>query len=251
MRKRYFRAWYAASAAAGITVALGLGAVSANASVAIHRSHHDTPMCQAYNANGNCQTWEQYNGGGTLGLRITATGGYVNAPVIMTQRDTSDPMQDFIVTPLGRVTDYWNFGANDIGLNAYDNANYTNDLVVLAEFAPGGVPTDLCVANVNNKLVLRQCNGLRWQAFIAANSDADTAGPGPMAGLTVGGSMGPLSIVVPFESTMLLSCAHVFDNGQHLAMTGSNVDGAQATFKHPTQNNLQFWVPDAPGSVNV
>jgi hypothetical protein len=247
MRKRYFRACFATSAAAGITVALGLSAVGANASVAVHRTHRDTPMCQAYNGSLNCVTWAQVDPTGvppTLGLRIEATSGAVNAPVIMSQTDTSNPMQDFIVTPIGRVTDYWNGGGNDIGLNAYDNANYGTDEVVVAEFAPGGVPTDLCVANVNNKLVLRTCNGLRWQAFIEANSDPDV-----VAGVTIGGAMGPLSVLTPGDSTMLLSCAHVFDNGQHLAMAGSNVDGAQATFKHPVQSQLQFWAPDYPAGV--
>jgi hypothetical protein len=240
MRKRLFRACYAVSAAAGTTVALGLGAVGANASVATTHPHRDTPQCQAYNGSVNCVTWEQYNGAGPLGLRIQATGGYANAPVIMAQRDTSDPTQDFIVTQLGRVTDNFNGGANTLGLNAYDNANYSKDELVSAEYAPGGVPTDLCLANVSNKLVLRQCNGLRWQTFIEATSTTVVVN-----GLPVGGN-NPLSVAIPVGSAVILSCAHVFDNGQHLALTGSNTDGAQATFKHPTQNNLQFWVPRTP-----
>ena len=145
MRKRLFKACYAVSAVAGTTVALGLGAVSANASVATTHPHRDTPQCQAYNGLGRCVTWEQYNGLGPLGLRIEAT-------------------------------------ATAVIVN--------------------GVP--------------------------------------------VGGSLGPLSVAVPVGSAVILSCAHVFDNGQHLALTGSNTDGAQATFKHPTQNNLQFWVPRTP-----
>jgi hypothetical protein len=235
MRKRLLRACSAVSAVAGVTMALGLGAAgAASASVATHR---DTPQCQAYGGGTTqCITWAEFAGGGSLGLRITATGGFVNAPVIMTQNDGSDPMQDFLVTNLGTVTTYFNGGANDLGLNAYDNTNYTNDELVSAEFAPGGVPTDLCVANVNDKLVLRQCNGLRWQTFIEATSIVEGG---------IGGG-NPLSVTIPNNSALILSCAHVFDNGQHLALTGSNIDGVQGTFSHPHQTNLQFWSPETP-----
>jgi hypothetical protein len=256
MRKHLFSVRAAASVAAGITVALCLGAAGASASV--HRTHPDTPQCQAYNsgAPAHCVTWAEASGTGTLGLRITASGGYVNAPVIMTQTDSSDPMQDFLVTTLGTVSQYWNGGGNDLGLNAYDNTEYGNDELVSAEFAPGGVPTDLCLANVSDKLKLRRCNGLRWQTFIEATSvQAHCSGGAPSGP----GGQTPLGIVVPFGnpgsydcaagpavppvniSAMLLSCAHVFDNGQHLAMTGSNTDGAQGRFTHPTQSNLKFW----------
>jgi hypothetical protein len=258
MRKHLFRACSAASAA-GITAALCLGSTAASASVAMPGSTHpDTPQCQAYNSGGtlHCITWAQSSGTGTLGLRITATGGYVNARVLLTQADSSDPMQDFLVTTLGTVSQYFNNGANDLGLNAYDNVEYGNDELVSAEFAPGGVPTDLCLANVNDKSVLRRCNGLRWQTYIEATSVRAHCTSGVPSGP---GGQTPLGIVVPFGnpgsyncagdpavppasiSTMLLSCAHVFDNGQHLAMTGSNTDGAQGKFRHPTQNNLQFW----------
>ncbi len=291
MRKRFFRACCAVSAA-GVTVALGLGAAGASASVAMHRTHHSTPMCAAYGiANAKCTTWLVDNGSPATevtSLGLMATGAFVNAPVVLTGNDTSDPMMDFIVTRLGTVTNYWNAGFNDIGLNAYDNAEYGNDELVSIEFAPGGVPTDLNLANVNDKLVLRQANGLRWQTFIEATSvqyncfsntteivaaaENDTlTGPGGMTPLGIAvptGNVGtqaflggPGSLadtggtaydcdadggagaanVAPFVYTMLLSCAHVFDNGQHLAMNGTLVDNSQVTFWHPVQSNDEFW----------
>jgi hypothetical protein len=283
MGKRYFRACATVSAA-GLTAALSLGATSASAAVAGHRMHRDTPQCQAYNGGGSvhCVTWAQDVGNGPLGLRIAATGGFVNAPVTMQQADSSDPMQDFLVTNLGLVSTYFNGGANDLGLNAYDNTNYGNDMLVSVEFAPGGVPTDLCLGNKNNNLQLRQCNGLRWQTFIEATSVQYTCasifgdlltGPGGQAPLSINiptgnvgtqtglGTAGSLadaptgydcddsdfaagtSVPITNVGVMLLSVARVFDNGQHRALTGSNIDGAQATFTHPWQNNREFWIP--------
>jgi hypothetical protein len=287
MRQRCFRACVAA-AAGGTVAVVCLAPAAATAAVTGHGPHRDTPQCLAYNSGGpvHCVTWAQ-DSGGSPGLRITATGGYVNAAVIMTQADHSDPMQDFLVTPLGTVTAYFNGGNNDLGLNSYDNVNYGNDELVSVEFAPGGVPSDLCLGNVSNKLLLRHCNGLRWQTLIEATSvqyhcagsgdalagpggqtplgvvvpggnvgteatipggtgslaDSGAGGSGPF-GYDCDGDSGPSSTAtVPISGvfTMLLSCAHVFDNGQHLALTGALTDGARATFTHPRQANTEFW----------
>src|ERR1700730_9151371 len=92
MRERYFRACVAA-AAGGTVAVVCLAPAAATAAVTGHGPHRDTPQCLAYNSGGpvHSLTWAQ-DSGGSPGLRITATGGYVNAPVIMTQADHSDPM---------------------------------------------------------------------------------------------------------------------------------------------------------------
>jgi len=217
MRKRFTTAFLATSASVAATVALGLGAAgSASASVASHKA---TPECLAQT---NCVTPDLYSPSGSPELVLQAAGLFKNAPVIVQPNDTTEFLQDWVYIDLGTVGSYYTEDvSNTLGLTGFDNANYGSDELYQLEFSPGGIPSGYCAASVNNRMVLRWCNGSKFQTYIAADSILG-------AWNTADGTFG-LSVV------QAANAAH------HNTATGSRSVGAQVTFQRPWNNNNQDW----------
>jgi hypothetical protein len=223
MRSRLIGAFFAMSASAAVTVSLGLGAAGpASASANWPRAHRATPECLVLP---NCVSVYQFTRRNSPLLVLEATGAVSNAPVILSADDPADSRQDWTYIDLGNIGTYKAEGLRGtLGLTRFDLAHYGNDEMYQLEFSPAGIPSGFCAANVAKRMVLRVCNGSRFQTMISTNG--------------IGGSgMSPLSYWYGLSVAPASVAAH------HLTVTGSRVPGAQVTFSRPVISNNQFWQP--------
>lgn len=224
MSTRCVSAFLAASALAAVAVALSLGtAGSASASVSWPAAQRATPECLVLP---NCVSLYQFGPVNSPQLVLEATGVFPNAPVIVNADDPTDSDQDWTYIDLGTVGIYQTAAfRNRFGLNGFDFANYGADEMYQLEFSPAGIPSGLCAANVANRMVLRTCNGSRFQTMISADKVRRMR-------------------TAPLSYYYGLSVAqHAAVPAHHLSVTGSRFQGAQVIFTRPVISDNQFWQP--------
>jgi hypothetical protein len=180
------------------------------------RSGSGTPQCAATTF---CATPALYGSRPELWLGMAVAAGVPNAPVIVERIDPSDPGQDWTIElaaqpPAGPARRQVRPGFRAPHIPAPHLA--------ALEYSPGGIRTDLCAANVADRLVLRHCNGTNWQLFII------TTGPG-------GGAL------PPGGWWYFLSNVHAGATGRHLAMAAAHFPGARITFAEPRFASSQWW----------
>jgi len=223
MPRRLIRALFAVSASAAAAATLGLSAAGpASASVSRMSARQATPGCLVLP---DCVSVYQFGPMAGRQLVLEATGAISNAPVISSAEDPTDAEQDWTYLDLGTVGSYHAEWARDpLGLTGFDVAHYGRDELYQLEFSPAGVPTGLCAANVADQMVLRDCNGSRFQTMISAN--------GVRGGRTL-----------PLSYCYGLSVAQASVAARHLSVTGSRLPGERVTFSRPVTSGNQFWQP--------
>lgn len=200
---------------------LGSAAGTAGA-VAAGRSGGQTPQCAA--ASFFCITPVLYSPDLNQALGMTATARQVNSPVFASGLDLTDPYQDWMLEPIG-VGRYPGGPRHPAAGLPGSAGRYRAPVPQLAylEFSPAGIRSDLCAANVDDMLELRNCNGSKWQTFIITQS---------ASGLTP-----------PDFWSYFLSDVQAAAVGQHLAMTAAGLPGSQITFAVPWYSADQWWSP--------
>lgn len=124
-------------ASAALIAGLTLGVPAASAS---------TPGCTSGTYYGYCGT-QADNGSPVLVIDNSRQIGALNNPVIGWTDSASDPATDWLQLAYA--------GNSSLG--------------VMFIWAPGGMPTDWCMADPGNgRVVLRGCNGGSWQRWIAS-----------------------------------------------------------------------------------
>lgn len=209
--------------AAGVAIMLLLGFSSAGqASVSAEgpRAHRATPECLLLP---NCVSVYQYGRVISWQFVLQAVGIFSNAPVIVGTGDPGNPGQDWAYIDLGTVSDYQHQGlSGTLPLDRFDITSYGADEVYQLESSPGGHPSGYCAANVANRMLLRVCNGSKFQTFIAA----DSVGRGHAS---------------PASYCFGLSAVYAPVRAHHLMITGSRIRGTRVTFSRPVAGDSQFW----------
>lgn len=225
MRTRFSRAFFATAAMAAVSLATGL-AIAGPASAA--------PAAPAASAGGkatvqcltllDCDTLRQYDptaAAAGLAMQISSFRG--STPIVVYPNDGTSFLQDWTYIDLGTVNSYNNGGIEPWGLTAFDFANYGTDHLYEVEFSPAGIPTGYCAGNASNVLLLRSCNGSKYQTYIAAASVlGNTAHTGFF---------------------YYLSLAQVPNGAHHYALTGSLALNTGITFKTVGYYVTQWWQP--------
>ena len=198
-------------------VAAGLGPAGAGSAEASGPAGGATPQCAA--ATHFCGTPLLYAADVSASLAMTATAGTANSPIIVAPVDRSDFHQDWMLELTGGLPP----GARrwEPREPAADGPRRPAPENAFLEFSPGGLTTDMCAANVNDKLVLRHCNGSNWQIFLITTS-ANGLQP-------------------PIFWSYFLSDVVARATGQHLAMTSSRLSGSQIRFAEPRYSQGQWW----------
>jgi hypothetical protein len=157
MRKRFTKAFYAVSAAAVITVGLGLSAGVASAAT---HSKKDTVACGA-----NCVSIfsDQLGSSVTMNAYVngdTGVGGRVGTPVNLHLAGNYRPNGDFTPSISGFVFQYCGFLANDFfSPTSYICTHYPLFAVIELNWAPFGNESSYCAgvrSAVNNQAVTLQ-----------------------------------------------------------------------------------------------
>lgn len=227
MRKGFMKALIASSVTAAAAVAAGAGAVvPASASVAAGAVPGYTAMCHTVSG---CFTPRLYGDSVTpLGqaMELSPTVNSLrSAQVLVAPNDATSILQDWIYVDYGTASSYQAYGGI-VGLTAFDYRNYGPAHLFALEFAPAGLPTGFCLANVSNTAVLRTCNGSVFQTFI------NTA-------TAVGGLTTPT--VTGYLFDYYLSAVQVANTAHHYAATGSRLGGVQVTFTTPRYQANEWW----------
>lgn len=224
MRRPMTKAVLSVSAAGVMVVAAFAGTAIGPVAAAV-RAHRDTLMCQQVT---NCVTPRLYGDStSVLGQALEVSpqiSKLSNAPVVVAPYDSTELLQDWLYIDYGSVASYQSLGA--FGLTAFDFSNYHSGELYALEFAPAGIPTGYCAANVSDKMVLRACNGSVFQTYIGIPD-------------VVGGLVAPSGIYYFFEYA--LSVARVSAIAHHYAATGSRLPDVQVYFTTPRFDVNQWW----------
>ena len=220
------QAWQALLAwlLAWLLAALGLWAGTAgpaSASAARPGTQLATPGCLLLP---NCVSLYRYGRPGPPELVLEAAGEHTGAPLIVGVSNPANLNQDWTYIGLGTVAHYRRQELPDpLHLSAFDVSQYGSAELYQLEFSPGGAASGLCGANVGNKLMLRGCNGSRFQTLLsAARVRSRMAPPGYFYGL---------------------SAAQASVPGHHLAISGPGQAGSRIALARPGPGIGQLWQP--------
>ena len=151
-----------------VLAGLGIGTAAAVAA---------TPGCQGI-PNKACSSWETPAGGGT-DLDVFQRRTTADTPLIVYTPSSSDPAEDFEVVPVpaGSVSIYTYAGSQTPTTAAYVNIEYT----------PGGVPSGMCISDIDPVAgqadELRPCNTAagKYNPFQSFTEVAAQVGDGTFA----------------------------------------------------------------------
>jgi hypothetical protein len=174
-----------------------------------------TPQCEA--ASFFCVTPVLFRGGEGVPLAMAVPLPAVSAPIVAECLDPSDPGQDWTLELIGARPPGARPGRPRPGARRRPAPQQA-----YLEYTPGGLRSDLCAANVGNRLKLRGCTGSNWQVFIVT--------PAPAGGG-----------IAPDGWFYLVSDVKAAATGRHLTMTAARVPGAPVVFAAPGSFQDQWW----------